>query len=104
MQTFNLAQLFYIMNSVLRALKFFVHSLIGRVSVDSRLLFCQIALNLLSFIIYIYVYTILYYQYYILALIAFDYLGSAAVPNAGTTNLHLDMSDAVNVMVCFDLH
>lgn len=26
--------------------------------------------------------------------------GSAAYPREGTTNLHLDMSDAVNVMVC----
>ena len=26
-------------------------------------------------------------------------LGSAAYPKEGTTNLHLDMSDAVNVMV-----
>ena len=26
-------------------------------------------------------------------------LGSAACPKEGTTNLHLDMSDAVNVMV-----
>ena len=26
--------------------------------------------------------------------------GSAAYPKEGTTNLHLDMSDAVNVMVC----
>lgn len=26
-------------------------------------------------------------------------LGSAACPKEGTTNLHLDMSDAVNIMV-----
>ena len=26
--------------------------------------------------------------------------GNAAFPSAGTTNLHIDMSDAVNVMVC----
>ena len=26
-------------------------------------------------------------------------LGNAAFPSAGTTNLHIDMSDAVNVMV-----
>ena len=27
------------------------------------------------------------------------FLGSAAYPSEGTTNLHLDMSDAVNVLV-----
>ena len=26
-------------------------------------------------------------------------IGNAAFPSAGTTNLHIDMSDAVNVMV-----
>ena len=29
--------------------------------------------------------------------------GSAAEPSAGTTNLHLDMSDALNVMVSFNI-
>ena len=29
----------------------------------------------------------------------FIVIGNAAFPSAGTTNLHIDMSDAVNVMV-----
>lgn len=28
------------------------------------------------------------------------FIGSASYPKAGTTNLHLDISDATNVIVC----
>ena len=42
---------------------------------------------------------LLHYQRLCLSWTVF-FSGSAACPKEGTTNLHLDMSDAVNIMVC----